>query len=132
TLRRLHIASVAVFSEADAGSLHVAQADEAVCIGPAPARRSYLNAMALITAAKECGAQAIHPGYGFLSENAQFAAESETAGLIFIGPTAQNMRSFGLKHTAREIARTQSVPLVPGSSLLTDLESAREAARRIG
>ena len=132
TLRRLHITSVAVFSDADAGSLHVAQADEAVCIGPAPAGESYLNAMALIAAAKECGAQAIHPGYGFLSENAQFAAQCETSGLIFIGPTEQNMRSFGLKHTAREIARTQSVPLVPGSSLLTDLDSAREAARRVG
>ncbi len=132
TLRRLHISSVAVFSEADASSLHVAQADEAMCIGPAPASKSYMNAMALIAAANECGAQAIHPGYGFLSENAEFAAQCETSGLIFIGPTAQNMRSFGLKHTAREIARDQSVPLVPGSSLLTDLDGAREAARRIG
>lgn len=132
TLRRLHIGSVAVFSEADAGSLHVAQADEAVCIGPAPASKSYLNAMALIAAAKECGARAIHPGYGFLSESSQFAAQCEASGLIFIGPTVQNMRSFGLKHTAREIARTQSVPLVPGSSLLTHLDNARQAARHIG
>ncbi|MDE2330306.1 MAG: urea carboxylase, partial [Bradyrhizobium sp.] len=132
TLRRLNIASVAVFSEADAGSLHVAQAEEAVCIGPAPAGKSYLNTMALIAAAKERGARAIHPGYGFLSENPQFAAQCEASGLVFIGPTAQNMRSFGLKHTAREIARTQSVSLVPGSSLLTDLDSAREAAERIG
>jgi len=132
TLRRLHVSSVAVFSEADSGSLHVAQADEAVCIGAAPASKSYLNAMAVIDAAKECGAQAIHPGYGFLSENAQFAAQCEASGLIFIGPTAQNMRSFGLKHTARDIARTQSVPLVPGSALLVDLDEAREAARRIG
>ncbi|HEY4214881.1 MAG TPA: urea carboxylase [Steroidobacteraceae bacterium] len=132
TLRRLGIASVAVFSEADAGSLHVAQADEAVCIGPAPANKSYLDATALIGAAKKCGAQAIHPGYGFLSENAQFAAECETYGLTFIGPTPQNMRSFGLKHTAREIARIQSVPRVPGSALLADLDDAREAAQRIG
>ena len=121
-----------MFSEADASSLHVAQADEAVCIGPAPANKSYLDATTLIRTAKKCGAQAIHPGYGFLSENAQFAAECEENGLIFIGPTAQNMRSFGLKHTAREIARTQSVSLVPGSALLTDLDDAREAAQRIG
>ena len=132
TLRRLNIASVAVFSEADASSLHVAQADEAVCIGPAPAAKSYLDATALIAAAKDYGAQAIHPGYGFLSENAQFASRCEASDLIFIGPTAQNMRSFGLKHSAREIALEQSVPLVPGSSLLTDLDSACETARRIG
>ena len=120
-----------MFSEADAGSLHVAQADEAVCIGPAPASESYLDVMAIIGAAKKCGAQAIHPGYGFLSENAQFAAQCEASGLIFIGPTAQNMRLLGVKHTAREIARAQSVPLVPGSALLTDLDNAREAARHI-
>jgi len=132
TLRRLGIASVAVFSECDAGSLHVAQADEAVCIGPPPATDSYLNAAALITAACARGAQAIHPGYGFLSENADFAAQCEAAGLRFIGPTPQNIRAFGLKHRAREIAQAQSVSLVPGSELLEDLQAARAAARRIG
>src|SRR5438270_10524520 len=83
TLRRMRIGSVAVFSEADAGSLHVAQADESVCIGPAPASASYLNAEVLIATARERGAQAIHPGYGFLSENADFAAQCGTAGLVF-------------------------------------------------
>ncbi len=108
TLRRLHIASVAVFSEADAGSLHVAQADEAVCIGAASPSKSYLNAMALIAAAKKSGAQAIHPGYGFLSEDAEFAGQCEQSGLIFIGPTPQNIRSFGLKQTASEAVRDLS------------------------
>ncbi|HTV77131.1 MAG TPA: urea carboxylase [Steroidobacteraceae bacterium] len=132
TLRRLGIESVAVFSQSDAGSLHVAQADEAVCIGPPPAAASYLNAAALIAAARERGAQAIHPGYGFLSENADFAAQCEDAGILFIGPTPQNIRAFGLKHHAREIAQAQSVALVPGSGLLDDLQAARAAARRIG
>jgi urea carboxylase len=132
TLRRLGIASVAVFSEADAGSLHVSQADEAVCIGAPQAGASYLNGAALIAAARDSGAQAIHPGYGFLSENADFAARCEMAGLTFIGPTPQNMRAFGLKHRAREIAVAESVPLVPGSALLADLPAARVAAHRIG
>jgi len=132
TLRRLGVASVSVFSEADAGSLHVAQADEAICIGAPQASASYLNGAALIAAARESGAQAIHPGYGFLSENADFAAQCETAGLVFIGPTPQNIRAFGLKHRARAIARAQSVPLVPGSELLEDLPAACAAARRIG
>jgi len=101
------VRSVAVFSEADAGSLHVAQADEAVCIGPAAATSSYLNGPALIAAAREHGAQAIHPGYGFLSENAEFAAQCESAGLVFIGPTPDNIRAFGLKHTARELANAR-------------------------
>ena len=132
TLRRLGVASVAVFSEADAGSLHVSQADEAVCIGAPQASASYLNGATLIAAAQKTGAQAIHPGYGFLSENAEFAAQCEAAGLGFIGPTPQNIRAFGLKHRAREIARAQSVPMVPGTELLADLSEARAAARRIG
>jgi urea carboxylase len=132
TLRRLGIRSVAVFSEADAGSLHVAQADEAVCIGAAAATSSYLNSAALIAAARQTGAQAIHPGYGFLSENAEFAAQCAAAGLEFIGPSPENIRAFGLKHTARELARLQGVPLVPGSGILTDLDAARHAAAAIG
>ena len=132
TLRRMGIRSVAVFSEADAGSLHVAQADEAVCIGAAAATSSYLNSAALIAAARQTGAQAIHPGYGFLSENAEFAAQCAAAGLEFIGPSPENIRAFGLKHTARELARLQGVPLVPGSGILTDLDAARHAAAAIG
>jgi urea carboxylase len=132
TLRRLGIRSVAVFSEADAGSLHVAQADETVCIGPAPAGASYLNAIALIDAARRTGAQAIHPGYGFLSEKAEFAAQCGAAGLVFVGPTPENMRDFGLKHRARELARRAAVPLLPGSDVLVDSAAARRAAAQIG
>ena len=132
TLRRLGIGSVAVFSEPDAGSLHVAQADEAVCIGAAAAASSYLNGAALIAAAHETGAQALHPGYGFLSENAEFAAHCASAGLVFVGPTPENIRAFGLKHTARELARLQGVPLVPGSGILADLDAARLAAAEVG
>ena len=132
TLRRMGIGSVAVFSEADAGSLHVAQADEAECIGAAAAASSYLNGAVLIAAAHKTGAQAIHPGYGFLSENAEFAAQCAAAGLVFIGPTPENIRAFGLKHTARELALAQGVPLVPGSGILKDLEAARLAATAVG
>jgi urea carboxylase len=132
TLRRMGIGSVAVFSEADAGSLHVQQADEALCIGPAAASASYLNAAALIETARITGSQAIHPGYGFLSENAQFAEQCAATGVVFIGPTPQNIRAFGLKHTARELARRHGVPLVPGSEVLHDIAEARAAAARLG
>src|SRR5581483_5452378 len=132
TLRRMGIGSVAVFSEADAGSVHVAQADESVCIGPAPASSSYMNAAGLIAAARDRGAQAIHPGYGFLSENADFAAQCAAAGLVFVGPTPGNMRDFGLKHRARELARQADVPLLPGSSVLLDLAAAQKAAAQVG
>jgi len=132
TLRRMGIRSVAVFSAADAGSLHVAEADEAVCIGAPAAASSYLNGAVLIAAARASGAQAIHPGYGFLSENAGFAAECAAAGLEFVGPTVENIRAFGLKHTARELARLHAVPLVPGSGILPDLNAARQAAAAVG
>ena len=132
TLRRMGVRSVAVFSEADAGSLHVKQADEAVCIGPAAAQASYLNGRALIAAARTTGAQAIHPGYGFLSENAEFAADCSAAGIEFIGPREQTLRAFGLKHTARELAREHGVPLLPGSQILANLDAARVAARDVG
>jgi urea carboxylase len=132
TLRRMGIRSVAVFSEADAGSVHTSAADEAVCIGPAPASSSYLNAAGLIGAARNLGAQAIHPGYGFLSESAEFAAQCAAAGLIFVGPTPENMREFGLKHRARSLAQQQDVPLLPGSTVLENLAAAREAAAQIG
>ena len=132
TLRRMGVGSVAVFSDADAGSLYVSQADEAVRIGPAPAAQSYLDVAAILAAAKATGAQAIHPGYGFLSENAAFAEACEAEGITFIGPTPDNMRAFGLKHTARDLARAHGVPLAPGTDLLTDAAAAREAAEAIG
>ncbi|MCW9059803.1 MAG: urea carboxylase [Gammaproteobacteria bacterium] len=132
TLRRMGIASVAVYSEADRHSLHVRQADEAICIGPAPASQSYLDGKRILEVARETGAQAIHPGYGFLSENAEFASACEAAGIAFIGPTGQQMRDFGLKHTARELAQRNAVPLLPGTGLLADLEQARVEGTRIG
>ena len=115
TLKKLGIASVAVYSEADAGARHVLDADEAICVGPAPAAESYLNISKILLAASDTGAQAIHPGYGFLSENAAFAEACEAAGIAFIGPTPQQMRDFGLKHTARDLAQKSGVPLLPGT-----------------
>jgi urea carboxylase len=132
TLKAMGVKSVAVFSDADAGSLHVSLADEAVRIGPAPAAESYLRGDLILAAAKATGAQAIHPGYGFLSENAGFADACETAGIAFIGPTADNIRAFGLKHTARDLAQAHGVPLAPGTDLLVDPVAALEAAERIG
>jgi len=132
TLRSMGVASVAVYSEADVGSLHVAAADEAVCIGPAPATDSYLDAARILATAKATGAQAIHPGYGFLSENADFAAACAQAGIAFIGPTPEQMRAFGLKHTARELAAANNVPLLPGSGLLDGVEAAKSEAARVG
>jgi urea carboxylase len=132
TARRLGMRTVAVYSEADAHSLHVQQADEAVCVGPAPSAESYLRIDRILDAARSTGAQAIHPGYGFLSENAGFAEACEEAGVVFVGPTPQQMRSFGLKHTARELARVNDVPLLPGSGLLEDAGHARAEALRIG
>ena len=119
TLKKLGIASVAVYSEADANSLHVSLADEAVCIGPAPAAESYLKADRILEAARATGAQGIHPGYGFLSENPDFSDACEAAGIAFIGPTRAQMLAFGLKHTARELAEQAGVPLLPGSGLLS-------------
>src|SRR4051812_10854384 len=132
TLRKMDIRSVAVYSEADADSLHVDQADEAVLIGPPPAAQSYLLSDRIIAAAKETGAQAIHPGYGFLSENPAFAESCAAAGLVFIGPKPDQMRRFGLKHSAREIAQREGVPLLPGSALLSSAEEALTEAARIG
>lgn len=132
TLRHMGLRSVAVYSEADVGSLHVSQADVAVCIGPAPASESYLNTAAILNAAQETGAGAIHPGYGFLAENADFADACAAAGIVFIGPTSDNIRTFGLKHSARALAAEHGVPLAPGTGLLTDEEEAASAARDIG
>ena len=132
TLRDMGIQSLAVYSEADKASLHVTQADEAVCIGPAPASESYLDYKKILEVAKEHGAEAIHPGYGFLSENAEFAEICEQEGIAFIGPTGQQMRDFGLKHTARTLAAENGVPLLPGTGLLDDLQHAKQEAVRIG
>ncbi|WP_280434881.1 urea carboxylase [Nocardia carnea] len=132
TARRLGIDTVAVFSDADEGSRHVRMADRAVRLGPAPAAESYLRAEAVIEAALSSGATAIHPGYGFLSENADFAAEVEAAGIAFVGPAAEHLRLFGDKHSARQAAAAAGVPLVAGSGLLAGLDEALAEAERIG
>ena len=108
--KEMGIASVAVYSDADRASLHVAHADEAYRLGPAPATESYLRADLILEAARRCGADAIHPGYGFLSENADFAAACEAAGVRFIGPTASAMRMLGSKTRARQTADAASLP----------------------
>ena len=132
TLKKLGVQSVAVYSEADAQARHVREADEAYLLGPAPAAESYLRADRILQIAQDCGAQAIHPGYGFLSENPGFAEACEAAGIAFIGPTPAQMRAFGLKHTARDLAQARGVPLLPGSGLLSDLAQAQTEAERIG
>ncbi len=132
TLRRMGVASVAVYSEADAGSRHVTEADEAVLIGPAAAAGSYLDVQRVLQAAKDTGAQAIHPGYGFLSENTAFARACEDAGIVFIGPTVENIAAFGLKHSARDLAVAHGVPLAPGTGLLSDAAAAVAAAETLG
>ncbi|WP_457951102.1 urea carboxylase [Pseudarthrobacter sp. alpha12b] len=130
--RKLGLRTVAVFSEADRGAKHVRLADEAVLLGPAPAKESYLRVEAILAAAKETGAGAIHPGYGFLSEDAAFAEAVEAAGLVFVGPTAEQLRIFGTKHTARDAARAAGVPMIAGSGLLEDVDAAVAAADTIG
>jgi urea carboxylase len=132
TLRKLGIRSVSVFSDADAHEMHVAQADESFRIGPPPAQQSYLNTHEILSVAKSSGCQAIHPGYGFLSENAEFAIECENAGIRFIGPTPEQIKSFGLKHIARELASRSGAPLLPGTTLLQDAVEAAKAAEKIG
>ncbi|MFF9396314.1 acetyl-CoA carboxylase biotin carboxylase subunit [Streptomyces griseoluteus] len=133
TLRALGVRSVAVFSDADADARHVREADTAVRIGPAPASESYLSVERLLEAAARTGAQAVHPGYGFLAENAGFARACEEAGLVFIGPSADAIALMGDKIRAKETVRAAGVPVVPGSSGsgLTDAELAG-AAREIG
>ncbi len=132
TLDRMGIRSVAVYSDADAGAMHVARAQEAVAIGPATVAESYLNIHRIIEAARATGAEAIHPGYGFLSENPRFAEACAAAGIAFIGPTPEQLRLFGLKHTARELAERAGVPLAPGSGLVGSIDEAKAEALRIG
>ncbi|SDV46718.1 urea carboxylase [Chitinasiproducens palmae] len=132
TLRRMNIRSIAVYSDSDRNSAHVRAADVAVPLSGNSAADSYLQAERIIAAAKAQGAQAVIPGYGFLAENAAFAERCEAEGLVFIGPTPEQMARFGLKHAARALAREAGVPLSPGSELLDDLRSARAAAEAVG
>jgi 3-methylcrotonyl-CoA carboxylase alpha subunit len=133
TARRMGIRTVAVYSEADARALHVELADEAYPIGPPPARESYLHAGRILEAARHSGAQAIHPGYGFLSENADFAAASVAAGLSFIGPPASAIRAMGLKSAAKALMEGAGVPVVPGyHAEAQDLATFAAEAERIG
>ena len=131
--RELGIRTVAVFSQADADALHVQLADEAVCIGPPQAAQSYLKVAAIISAAEITGAEAIHPGYGFLAENPHFAEVCEGCGIRFIGPSASSIQMMGDKAAARRMAAAQGVPVLPGSQHpVRDLEEARRVARDIG
>ena len=132
TLDRMGIKSVAIYSDADRHSRHVRLAGDAIRIGPPPAAQSYLNIEAILAAAKATGAEAIHPGYGFLSENTAFAEACTAAGITFIGPEPDHVRAFALKHTARELAEKAGVPLAPGSGLVATAEDALREARRIG
>ncbi|MFC3087627.1 acetyl-CoA carboxylase biotin carboxylase subunit [Tabrizicola soli] len=131
--REMGIKSVAVHSTADADAMHVRMADESVCIGPAPSSESYLNKAAIISACEITGAQAVHPGYGFLSENAGFAQALQDHGLTFIGPNAEHIRIMGDKITAKETAKDLGIPVVPGSDGgVPDFETAKKVAEGIG
>ncbi|KXV03294.1 urea carboxylase [Caballeronia megalochromosomata] len=132
TLRELNVSGVAVYSEADRASRHVSLADTACSLGDGAASVTYLDIPKILAIAREQGVQAIHPGYGFLSENAAFAEACEAAGVAFIGPTPAQLRAFGLKHTARAIAAEQGVPMLEGTGLLDDIGAALEAAQHIG
>ncbi|HET9233635.1 MAG TPA: biotin carboxylase N-terminal domain-containing protein, partial [Candidatus Eisenbacteria bacterium] len=129
----LGIETVAVYSEADRDSLHVRMAGEAVCIGPPPAPESYLNVPRIISAAEVTGADAIHPGYGFLSENADFSEVCESCRITFIGPTADQIRAMGDKANARDTMKRAGVPIVPGTDApVEDVDEAVAEAERIG
>jgi acetyl-CoA carboxylase biotin carboxylase subunit len=131
--KEMGIKTVAVYSQADSQSLHVKLADESVCIGPAPSVLSYLNINAIISAAELTDAEAIHPGYGFLSENANFAEVCENCGITFIGPSAESMRIMGDKISARQAVIKQGVPILPGTKeAVTTVEDAKKVAKEIG
>lgn len=128
----LGIQTVVAYSEVDESSLPVLLADESICVGPGPAAGSYLNVRNILSAAIVTGAEAIHPGYGFLAENAEFAEKCEEHNLVFIGPRPDDIRAIGDKASARALAREAGVPLTPGSEELEDVEAAREYARELG
>lgn len=132
TLRTLDVKGVAVYSEADAASLHISQADEAHSLGEGPAASTYLVVDKILGIARQSGAKAIHPGYGFLSENAAFAEACEAAGIAFVGPTPEQLRVFGLKHTARALAKAHGVPMLEGTELLESLDAALAAGEQVG
>ncbi|SAK78318.1 urea carboxylase [Caballeronia catudaia] len=132
TLRALDVTGVAVYAEADRASRHVSDAPIAHALGDGPASLTYLDMAKILDVARREGVQAIHPGYGFLSENAAFGEACEEAGIAFIGPTPAQLRAFGRKHTAREIAAKQGVPMLEGTGLLEDVQAALDAARSIG
>ncbi len=130
--RELGVTAVQAYSEADENSLPVLLADESICVGPAASAGSYLNVRNLLSAALVTGAEAIHPGYGFLSENAEFAQKCEEHGITFIGPRPGNIRAIGDKASARRVAQESSVPVVPGSSALASVDEAKSFAEKIG
>ncbi|WP_432570222.1 urea carboxylase [Kineococcus sp. SYSU DK005] len=130
--RHLGLKTVAVYSDADRAAPHVREADTAVRLGPAPARESYLRSEAILQAALDTGAGAVHPGYGFLSENVDFARACEQAGIAFVGPTPAQITAFGSKHTARELAGGAGVPMLAGTGLLASAQEAVAAAESIG
>lgn len=132
TIHRLELQSVAIYSEADHASAHVDAADFAYAVGPGAVAESYLQQQRILDVALQCGATAVFPGYGLLSENAAFAEKCEALGLHWLGPTPQQMQDFGLKHEARRMASAASVPLVPGSGLLLSVEQAKCEAARLG
>jgi acetyl-CoA carboxylase biotin carboxylase subunit len=133
TLREMEIVTVAVFSDADRASLHVRMADEAAWVGPSPSAESYLRIDRILEAARKHGADAIHPGYGFLSENADFAAACEEAGIVFIGPSAESIRRMGSKTAARQMAMAAGAPVVPGAlETLASVDEARSFGARYG
>jgi acetyl-CoA/propionyl-CoA carboxylase biotin carboxyl carrier protein len=129
-LEELDIASVAVYSEADRDALHVARADEAFLLGPPPAAESYLNIERLLEVIRESGAEAVHPGYGFLAENATFAKALEDAGIVFIGPPASAIDAMGSKTNARDLMKKAGVPIIPGTTEpVPDVETAMKLAK---
>ncbi len=130
--RELGIPTVAIYSQADANSLHVRLATEAYCIGPAPSANSYLSIPAIMSAAEVSGADAIHPGYGFMSERADFVDICTQSGVKFIGPSAESMRKMGDKATARKTMIENNVPVTPGTGIVKTPEEVKEFAKSAG